>query len=439
MKNQLVFTLCVAFTALSAGCEEQSATPLASNVDVTIDSISTDTVAAPETVDAGPEPDLCGPITGLRPQRRSEHAGVYDAEGHQLVIFGGSTGVPVMCGYPTPTFETETWIYDIACDRWRVLDGAAPPGRVRHMAAYDSAERRMIIWGGRQGAPGGGYIAMDDAWALDLETETWSQLPTTAAPQARVNGAFVYDASRHRVILFGGNTSTSIEYIANDDIWTLDLNTNTWAPLQVASSASPSKRLFPAALWDNTRDRMVIYGGSDETAFGNNAKYFDDTWALDFSGTVPTWIPLDDGGYRPPGRFWGRFVYSDSADAYFLFGGHDDGNLGNRNDLHRMYPDSGGWEVVRQGDTYNKPANGFCDFPPDFTNVDMDSPERRSGHIFVGAGDQAWTIAGKTDCGVIDDCFEVDLQSGEWTELTTPTTGETCLRGGGLSCTSMCL
>jgi hypothetical protein len=419
--------------------DSMPADPIAPDADGT--SMVSDSLATDAALDTSAEPGpVCDVPNGLRPSRRSEHAGTYDPVRHQLVFFGGSFAVPINCGYPTPTFETETWIYDIACDQWRMVEGSGPPGRARHMAAYDPVGDRMVVWGGRTRAGSSGpYSLMADLWALDLETETWSLLTpaSTAAPAARVNAAMVVDAGRNRLLVFGGNTSTSgMSYVSMNDVWQFDFEANMWSPINVAGG--PSSRLFTAALFDDTRDRLVIFGGADETAFGNTAVYFNDLWALEFADVAPQWVPLDAATARPDGRFWSHMVWADALDLYVLFGGHDSTSLGNRNDVYTFDPITEQWSELRMGDTYNKPANGFCSFPPDFTNVDRDSPERRNGHVFAGAGAHAWTTGGKTDCGVIDDLFELDIETGEWTELTFSTVGESCLRKGGLNCNDLC-
>ncbi len=391
--------------------------------------------------DSGPAPECPAP-DGERPSRVSEHAGVYDAARDRVVVFGGSFAVPENCGFPTPTFETETWIYDVACDHWRVVDQAGgPQGRARHAAAYDSQRGRMIVFGGRwRAGASGNYTLLGDTWAFDLATETWSELPTTSGPAARVNHAMVYDPQGDRVLVFGGNTSASgLAITAKMDVWALELATGTWT--EIATASGPAPRLWHTAVWDPARHRMVVYGGGDETAFNNTAKYFDDLWALEVSGTQGTWTRLDTGSAtRPAGRFWAGLVYDADGDRYVLFGGHDDGNLGNRNDLHAFDPEAGGWATLRVADTWNKPATGFCAFPPDFTNVDMDSPERRNAHVFVGGeAGRAFAMGGKTDCGVTDDLMALELETATWTELTTATVGVSCLRRGGLSCNDLCL
>ena len=383
-----------------------------------------------------PEPD------GLRPMRRSEHAGIYDPVGHRVIINGGSTGVPVNCGFPTPTFEVDTWIYDIACNHWKQI--ASPVGRGRHMATYDSTEHRMLTFGGRfRAGDSGPYILYNDLYALDLETETWEKLVVTTnvgvgAPAPRMNAVFIYDPTGHRAILFGGNTEGNVMagYKPQNDTWVLDLTTMAWT--QLDPDNPPAPRLFSAALWDVNRDRMVLTGGADESAFSNFATYFDDMWALDFSGEQPTWTALEQGAFVPAGRFWAGMVHDAKADRYVMFGGHDATNLGNTNDTQSYDPEAGAWTPLSMGDTWNKPANGFCDFPPDFTNVDMTSPERRNAHVMVAGTDKAWIVHGKTDCGVVDDLVEIDFGTTEWTTLSPATVGVSCIRKGGVNCNDLC-
>ena len=125
-------------------------------------------------------------------------------------------------------------------------------------------------------------------------------------------------------------------------------------------------------------------------------------------------------------------------DRYIIFGGHDDKDLGNRNDLWAFHPASWAWEELDEADTWNKPANEVCDFPPDFTNVDYDAPERRNAAVFVAGPDAAWLTGGKTDCGAVDDLVRLDLETATWEDRTTATVGVTCLRKGGLNCNDLC-
>ena len=144
-----------------------------------VDAVEPDIAVVP---DVAPEP-VCPDPTGDRPMRRSEHAGIYDPVGDRLVIYGGTLAVPVNCSFPTPTFESETWIYEVDCGLWRQVGGASPGGRNRHMTVYDSSEHRMILFGGRyRSGSSGPYVLYNDLWSFDLTTETWSQITAQGTP-----------------------------------------------------------------------------------------------------------------------------------------------------------------------------------------------------------------------------------------------------------------
>lgn len=391
---------------------------------------------------SGPE---CGDPTGQRPPQLSEHAGAFvpGAAGGTVVMFGGSLGIPENCGFPERTYETTTWLYDVACDSWQRLESEMnPSGRTRHTMVYDDEGDRVLLYGGLSA---GGSLA--DVWALDMETLQWGQLLTNAGPApARINHAAVYDPGGHRMLVFGGNTGPSVINIAPaNDVWALNLTDNTWIDL-TPPVEGPEPRLWVSALWDPDRAHMVIYGGGDDSAFTGDVRYFDDAWVWSDASGTPGWRQLDIGSTtRPPGRFWAGFTYDPVNERYVMFAGHDAGNidgatLGNRNDTWFLDPTSGQWTEHLVGDIWNAPPNGFCDFPADFTTVERESPERRNAHIFVSGPTGAYAMGGKTDCGIVDDLVRFNFETDDWEVLTRATAGEVCLRkGGGDTCSGLCL
>jgi hypothetical protein len=191
-------------------------------------------------------------------------------------------------------------------------------------------------------------------------------------------------------------------------------------------------------IYDGSRDRLVIFGGADESAFSNNAQYFNDL--IFFSISDETWgrAELESA---PDGRFWSQMAYRSATNDYIIFGGHDDQLLGNRNDTWVFNPLKGQWASIGGEDTYNRPANGFCDFPPDFTNVDRALPERRNAHSFSWSQtcDRGLLFGGKTDCGAINDMWHYVPDTG-WVNRELATEGESCRRwrSNPDNCSNMC-
>jgi hypothetical protein len=350
------------------------------------------------------------------------------------VFFGGNRGVPVECSYAPSDFSLETWTWSSDCGTFRQIEAEGPTKRGRFAAAYDPDGHRMLIHGGRTRKTGasGDYRLFDQLWSFDLTTETWSLLTEGDGPEARVShSAVVADGM---LILHGGNASENgAAYTALADTWAYDLVTGEWMELEV--TGDPPRRLFHGADLSADGQTMYVYGGGDETAF--IGPFFSDLWSLDLADL--SWTELHAGGSGSPrGRLSPILVADSARDRLLAFGGHDDGELGNTNQLWQFSLERGRWKELREGDVYNAPPAGFCDFPADFTITDLDSPERRYSSAAAPTDDGRLLIfGGKTDCGVVNDVWALDLASEVWTEERRATSGLTCNRANQ-ECSSMC-
>jgi len=309
----------------------------------------------------------------------------------------------------------------------------------------------MLVFGGRfRAGTSGAYTLYNDLWALDLATETWSELSAGGAsgPPVRNATAAAVDPATGVFWVFGGNASTSgAAYTALDDTWAFDPATGAWMQ-HAAGATAPPPRLLHTAAFDPVRGRLVVFAGADETAFSAGAAYFSDVWAFDVA--ADGWMELHPGGAgAPDGRFFGALAYDGVNDRYLSFGGHDDTALGNANDLWAFDPVAATWELLIRGDTFNEPIPTFCQPTVSFASVDVASPERRSSHGWVTSTvcGHALAFGGKTDCGAIDDVWAYDLTAGVWANpleatLGTGGEGEVCLRrndGDPTNCQSLCL
>jgi hypothetical protein len=377
------------------------------------------------------------------PSILNEHTAVYDDQRLQMVIFGGNTAVPENCGFPSYTAETTTWIYyDYAVDGcagpWVKIEGNGPRGRSRHHAVI--ADDQMWIFGGRaKKASGMGYDLFNDLWRFDLGQRTWTEVTVDPAPMPRYNSAFVYDSLRKKIWLFGGNTSSSaLSPNVVNELWSYDIEANTWLQTQINDSNEATKaRLWHTGIYDEKRDRLVFFGGADDRAFESTAVYFYD---LSFYYIAEDRWESVTPIYRPDGRFWAQMVYQRTYDQYVLFGGHDDQQLGNRNDTWIFKPNEGIWEMMGDEDVFLNEATDFCVIPTDFATNLKHLPERRNAHSFVwsDACQRGLIFGGKTDCGAINDVWTLEDQA--WQRQVTATQGESCerWRNNPDNCVNLC-
>jgi hypothetical protein len=167
----------------------------------------------------------------------------------------------------------DTWEWDGA--NWiQRTPATSPPARYHHAMAYDATRQRVVLFGGFVGG-----IPLADTWEWD--GNTWIQRQPATSPPARGYHVMAYDAARKRVVLFGGKSFSS----SLNDTW--EWHGTTWT--QATPGMSPSSRVDHAMAYDAGRRRMVLFGGT------NSSYSLNDTW--EYSGTV-----LNASGTPRPGQ-----------------------------------------------------------------------------------------------------------------------------------------
>jgi hypothetical protein len=384
-------------------------------------------------VDAGPVVD-CTARPADAPPTRGEMSGVYDAARGRILVYGGNVAAPVDC-MPRYELVDELWAFHLDCASWERLSPSGGPGiRARHATALDTRRDRMLFFGGRTREGLGSYTNYDDVWAFDLATDTWTQLETSGTgPSPRSSAVAVYDEARDRLIVMGGNVSTSgLTLTGADDTHALDLATGEWTAIE---GAGPSARLFHGGVI--LGEELIVFGGTPTF----DGPFYADTWALDLR--TDTWRLVNDGASvnAPTARF-GAELYADAERGRVLMAmGHDFGpptGPGNMNDVWALDVAAGTWAQLQPGDALTNPEAGFCSFPADFTTPQEGAPERRYSFVHAQSDAQAFVFGGKTDCGNINDVWTLDLASGAWSQLRPATGGEACNRSGRTGCTTLC-
>ena len=368
------------------------------------------------------------------PTPRADLEGVWDAERERMVFFAGDQGTPIMCMSQTD-YTAEVWAFHTDCDNFeRIEPGAGMPARGRYALAHDLAHGRALIHGGRtREGTSGPYTVFDDLWAYELATDTWTELAKGPSPRSNHVAAIV----GNRLVVHGGNASSNgLVFDPLGDTWAFDLDAETWS--QVTTSNDPPARLFHSATVGPDDASLVVYGGGDENAF---TMFLHDMWVLQLAadGTSGAWTMLGQGASPPPGPSSADLVLDPARNRLVLWAGHEDNLLGNTNALWAYDLGGGSWSSLITGDLLTGASNGFCDFPADFVTPDLDSPERRSAGVAVlmDEGETLLIFGGKTDCGLINDVWSLNLADHVWTERSPATGGEICLRAFA-NCQTMC-
>ncbi len=136
------------------------------------------------------------------PGVRRRAAMCYDSARARVVMLGGYNGNNYLSG---------TWEWDGANWLARTPSGRVPRARADLAMVFDSARSRSVLFGGYQGS-----IGMNDTWEWeDLISAEWMERSPGTVPPARSVHAMVYDSARRRVLLFGGTNGANVL----GDIW----------------------------------------------------------------------------------------------------------------------------------------------------------------------------------------------------------------------------
>jgi hypothetical protein len=230
------------------------------------------------------------PIAGTAPTPvRGQVSGIYAAASDTLLFFGG-----INCTASSCTEYSDTWAIRTlgTGPTWSPVTptGGAPPGRFFHSSVYDATSDRMVIFGGNATTSVGGDATanLDDAWILANATTgspSWREVvPTTPArPGPLMGQSAVYDQVNGRMIVYAGvNTSNTV----TNATWILAGLTSPsqqWFAYDTGVPVPASRTLAAAAYAGSTVNRMIVFGGDR-----GGSTYANDSWVLHNANGLPT-------------------------------------------------------------------------------------------------------------------------------------------------------
>ncbi len=249
-------------------------------------------------------------VAGSGPEARSGAAMVYDSVRAKLVLFGGRSGSGLNF---EDTWEwdpaTGAWT-DVSAA------GAHPTARSQHGMVYEKSTGKILLFGGGRSDSSsydatGVSISLGDTWEYDPATHVWTAQTVTASPSVRHDFGLVWDSSRGKAVLFGGMQVdiANAAGVPKQDTWEWDPAASTWTERTIQGS-KPTQRYGHAMAFDATRGKVVVFGGSDISTGGSR----NDLW--DWDPTTGAWAQRLTGSESgtPSGRMYASLA-SDDAHA----------------------------------------------------------------------------------------------------------------------------
>ena len=156
---------------------------------------------------------------------------------------------------------------------------------------------------------------------LSTENSTaqeWKQLaPTGGPPSARIASSAVFDDSTNQMIVYGGGNCTDF-----GDTWSLTIDDGPrWTQLTPLGNLPPA-RAGQTAVYDSATSSMTIFGGG----LGCSSPCSNDTWVLSNANSAagsPAWTQLLPTGGPPIPRIFHTAVYDPGSNRMIVFGGNN--------------------------------------------------------------------------------------------------------------------
>ncbi len=227
--------------------------------------------------------------------------------------------------------------------RW-IERGGTPSARQRPAAAYDATRARVVLYGGD-----------DRMTALSTTTTVWEwfngwvEQPFTAAPSPRHAPAMAYHQARNALVFYGGDNVTVF-----GDTWSW--NGSGWTQI-----GDGPRRSNTAMAYDARRKKIVMFGGYSPIGMASSETWeWDGVWT---QVTPPT---------TPPGREGQAMAYDPVRGVIMMYGGSQDTSV--LGDF---------WEY--DGVDWKQPVNGGAVTPPPLAQPAMAFDDKH-GHIVMFGG-----------------------------------------------------
>ena len=273
----------------------------------------------------GAEP-AWSPVTtqGGPPTPRFWHSGAWDEQHDRYVVYGGYDAAGAA--------NAELWTLSFSGGTpiWSQLSpaGPAPSGRYLSQMVRDPVHDRFLLLFGYDGSN-----VLNDVWELRLSpAPIWRQMsPSGIPPSARAGEMCAFDVARNRVLIFGGSDNTSMK----NDLLVLNLASGDGSWVNLGATNRPSGRNLGLLRLDAVHDRLLLFGGYGISAVIGNSTYIswlNDSWLLPLAGT-PAWKSVTTDPPLPGARDRANGVYDPNYDRLILACGGIDGS----NDTWGLY------------------------------------------------------------------------------------------------------
>lgn len=198
---------------------------------------------------------------------------VLNGDNNDFVVFGGNDGSKNL---------SNGAIYDAINDTWIAIPDMGD-NQERSVPVVTWVNGKLFVWGGFH-QKGFTQFFLNTGKIYDPTTKVWTSLPTLNAPLGRYIAAYGYNQATNEVAIWGGSGAGGVEL---GDGAKYNLNTNTWTTLPTLNA--PAGRSYMG--FSSGAGKLFIFGGILD-AGGNaaTAHFYDfaaNTWTTLAAAGLP--------------------------------------------------------------------------------------------------------------------------------------------------------
>ena len=240
----------------------------------------------------------------------------------RLVLFGGMATLFKLGGFSFFEARNDVRVFNPSTATWTTPTVSGTPPSIRADAVFQyvpAPDDTFLVWGGSDAVSLSVYY--NDLRTLtisvDGQTATWRTITQTGAtPSVRGSTCYGYDASRRRLVLFGGQVSPEgqVGGTYQLDLTNLAAGTANWT-LDATTGDIPSDRAWSSCGFDPNAKRLVLHGGQQgsRTFLGDTYEYDPVTKQWTLNVLNPTRGPEESAST----------AYSEGLGGFLLFGGRE--------------------------------------------------------------------------------------------------------------------
>ena len=212
-----------------------------------------------------------------------------------ILLFGGKAGYG-----DNITFYNDTWIFNIAEEKWTKINTQSPSGRMK--AAITTDGQSVYLFGGQNN-----ITFLNDLWKFDIQYNTWNKINTSYVPSSS-GCKMCYYSSENTLYLFGGLSGDFNDYYYSNSYYIYDITTNKWS--EKKNTEISGRYDFGMTINNN---EIFIYGGKGMAKWG-------DLWKFRIS--TDEWRQLKSNDNFGPNKISSFGMIIDTNQDIYVYGGY---------------------------------------------------------------------------------------------------------------------